>query len=148
MDPITTTVLWAILALTVVNLFRKPKAAKALPAPAPKALSPVTSPEHLLVRTYIEKEGDGVIRGWRAKCSCGALNYATNATQATGNKRATFGTEENAIDRFEEHAKAFNRVNGNPYKAELEKLRKDLADQQANCFCKDVSTVELLPLKG
>ena len=149
MDPITTAAIWVILTLVFINLFRRPRAASAIaPATTPKALSGVASPEHRLLKTYIEKEGDGVIRGWRAKCSCGATNYATNATNAVGNKRATFGTEESAIDAHEGHAKNFNRVNGNPLSAKLEDLQKELDDYKKACFCHDVSTVKLLPLKG
>lgn len=147
MDPITQIALWSILALTLINFFRRPTSAKALPAPASKAVS-TSSPSHQLVKTYIEKEGDGVIRGWRAKCSCGATNYATNATLAVGNKRATYGTEESAIDAHELHAKNFNRVNGNVWKDRHDELLRELEAQRAGCFCKDVSTVELLPLKG
>lgn len=147
MDPITTVAIWAILALVTANLFRRPKAAKAtakaLPAPAPTALDT----EHRLVKTYIEMYGDGVMRGWRAKCSCGAISYATNATLETSSKRATYGTETNVIEAYEKHAENFKRANGNPYKDQIEALKKELDAQRAACFCKDVSHVELLPLK-
>lgn len=152
MDPITAGAIWAILALVTINLFRKPQTAKALPAPAPKALEPVTSPDHQLVKTWIQKDGvDGVVHGWRAKCSCGAISYATNSKEAAyvnGRRvNGSYGSEGNAIDGFERHAKNFNRVNGNPYKEQLEALKKELDAQRAACFCKDVSHVELLPLK-
>lgn len=148
MDPLTQIVLWSILILTTINLFKRPMSVQALPSPStPSKEIGSSGSGHTLVKTWIEKGGDGVIRGWRAKCSCGAVSYATDATHAKPNKVATFGTEDNAIAHFESHAKNFNRVNGNVWKDKHDALLRELEDQKASCFCKDVSSVQLLPMK-
>ncbi len=120
---------------------------KALPAvPQPKAISPAH--EHKLVKTWIDTEGEEVLAGWRAKCSCGATSYATNAVARSTGKGAVYGSESNVIAAFENHAKNFNRANGNPYKEKLDALQKEFDEAQEKCYCKETHSVQLVPMKG
>lgn len=142
-----------LIVLIVINIFgfiySGRKANKALPqAPQPKAITPEPASAHMLMKTWIEMDGDGVIAGWRAKCSCGAISYATDATKRTSTKNATLGTEENVIKHFESHAKNFNRVNGNVWKDRHDELQRKFDDAQEKCYCKETQTVALLPLRG
>lgn len=144
---------WLLAVLVLVNLIgflalgRKVKKV-ALPAGVqPKALTPEPADEHKLLKTWIEANGDGVIRGWRARCSCGATNYATNATLATNNKRATFGTEANAIEAHMAHANNFNVANGNKWKDRHDALQAKFDESQEKCYCKEISPVQLIALR-
>lgn len=139
MDPFMMTALYLVLGLSIFNLFRKPKVA----APA-KAIEPVASSDHQLVKTWIEMSSYSIVAGWRAKCSCGAVCYSTNSKEGK-----SYGSETNVVEAFQRHAKLFAQANGteNPLKAEVESLKAQLEAQSAACFCKDVSTVQLLPMK-
>lgn len=142
-----------LIILIAINIFgfiySGRKVYKALPtAPQPKALTaePVTT--HVLLKTWIEKDGDGVIAGFRAKCSCGAIMYATDATRRTSTKVATYGSEDNVVNHFESHAKNFNRANGNVWKEKHDELQRKFDEAQESCYCKETQTVALLPLRG
>lgn len=141
MDPFTLGAVWALIVVVLVNIVQSRK--KASPSKPPKAVEEsAPSPDHRLVKTWIEQYSSTVVAGWRAKCSCGVVCYATNTKE-----HKSYGSEGSAVDAFELHAKNFSRVNGNPVSDKLKELQQKLDEQQANCFCKDVSSVELIPLK-
>lgn len=115
--------------------------------PPAKALTVKPVEDHKLLETWIETDGDGVIRGWRSRCSCGAVNYATNATLATDTKRATYGTEANVIEAHMTHAKNFKLANGNEWKDRHDELQKKFDEAQEKCYCKEISPVQLIALR-
>lgn len=141
MDPFTLGAVWALIGVVLANIVLNRK--KAAPSKPPKAVEEsASSPDHRLVKTWIEQYSTTVVPGWRAKCSCGAVCYANNSKPGK-----TYGSETNAVEAFESHAQNFARANGNPISDKIKELQQKLDEQQANCFCKDVSSVELIPLK-
>lgn len=113
---------------------------KVLKAPAPE--------EHKLVKTWIQIDSMDTLDGWRAKCSCGTVSPASGLKSATRYENGSLGSEQSAIQKFEVHAKNFRRANGNAHKVEYDKLKAEFDEYKKSCYCKDVSSVELVPLKG
>lgn len=139
-----------LIVLILINIFgfiySGRKVYNALPkAPQSKA---ITTSDHHLVKTWIEADSTTAVSGWRAKCSCGALQYATNAKSTTYDKAGSYGSEINVIEAFERHAKAYARVNGNPDMEKLSAVQKEFDEYKEKCYCKETQTVALLPLRG
>lgn len=119
-----------------------------MPVAAP-AIQALPSPEgHLLVKTWTEAANGVRPAGWRWKCSCGVTGSANNITNPSVGKPGSLGSENNAIERFEAHAEGYKRVNGNEWKDRHDALQAKFDEAQEKCYCKDIHTVKLLPMKG
>jgi hypothetical protein len=123
---------------------KKAATGKALPAPAvvKQIDNGISSPDHMLVSTWIGKnDSTHAVPGWRWECACGVVGAATNASSKTN----SLGSEENVIGLFKDHAKMYREVNGNSWKDAYDRLSTEHEAFVANCFCKD--TVPHKPLE-
>lgn len=127
--------------LVLITKLKRPASVPVVPA------LPVAA-EHLLIKTWTEAANGVRPAGWRWKCSCGVMGSANNITNPTGSKPGSLGSESNAIERFETHAEGYKRVNGNEWKDKHDALQARFDEAQEKCYCKDIHTVKLLPMKG
>jgi hypothetical protein len=104
---------------------------KRRPAGAPAIEAP--KDEHILVSTWIEGSTAVLAAGWRWECSCGV-----EGTCGDHQKYKTVGTEQNAVDRFKEHAQAYREANGNRWRDLLAAKEAELDAFRKNCYCKDI----------
>ena len=115
---------------------------------AHNAIAAPTPEEHRLVKTWIQMDSMDTLDGWRAKCSCGTVSHANGLVAATRGNGGSLGSEQSAIEKFERHAANFRRANGDHEKIKYAKLQKEFDEYKKSCYCKDVTSIELVPLKG
>ena len=132
--------LWVLVGLVLVNIFRSRKTQPALREKAVKAVAP---PEvHRLIHTWVEIENkDGWYTGWRYKCSCGHFGASPNCT------KTTLGSEAGAIERFKAHAEGYREANRNPLQEKLDAVRAEFDSFKQKCYCQETHT-EIKALEG
>lgn len=97
---------------------------------AGKAQKAIEPDRHALVHVKYE---DYV--GWHFLCACG-LEGKEFETDPYDNRHAS--TESGTIREWERHRKNYKKVKYVAEETEADRLRKELADFKAKCYCKDI----------
>lgn len=118
-----------LLIVNVVGLHRLGKIQPKTRLPQPELTPPKA---HRLVRTWIEPEpDDSGWPGWRFLCTCGTQGMATNCADGV------FGSEQNVVKQFSDHAALYAAVDEDGWKHKHDLLRDQFAWYVKTCYCKD-----------
>jgi hypothetical protein len=102
-------------------------------SPRPKAVT--GSSGHRLVKTWVGESDGYTLPGWKFQCSCGTVGTAVNAKEGS-----SLGSEENAIQRFINHAKNRSLADEVSNDDKYQKLKAEFDAYREKCYCKDINS--------
>jgi hypothetical protein len=126
----------SIVTLIFIYLNNKKTQKELSPSPArPAITSGLDTSGHTLVKTYVGESDGYTLPGWKFKCSCGTVGTATNAKNGS-----SLGSEENAVQRFMQHAELHGKAASLTGEDKYKKLAAEFEAYKEKCYCKDINS--------